>query len=383
MKKLLTILLSLILCLSLGMFFTACEDDPDNPPPENPPSANQVTEEQFNSAISFNGVSSVTVNLEIVEGGQTETNVALFDGAKAKFSMTSGGETQTDFVEFKEGGADYYLYEGTTCYKMSLSATEAEEIQKLSDYKDVIFIGEYSEFTFENDEYKLTKEGTTLVAKFLDGKLISAVLTAEEGSASYTFTKYGSTTVTLPTDYTEVSGGGNGGPGTNPGAKAWEEYFDMQNVTVVAVDEDKYYFEGDLVSEDYSVSTWKLDGEKWSYRCESDGYNIYAIYDGEECLIDNEPYAEVATAKMMFVENSILSFLDEMISGEDMFNETGDNVYTLQMTSEGMTKTCVVTITNGYVSSIVYTIVGEDGDGYGGDLKTTYTFSNFGTTVVA
>ena len=558
MKKFLTLLISLMLVLTMGAVFTACGDNPDDPPD----SGYEVTEEQFESAINFEGVNSVKVSLVIQEDGETDTHIIWFDGAKAKNDITYGDDNELYYVEYKGSAGDIYSCVDGVWYKMAMSETQVSYQTKLSDYKDIIFFMPFSDFTFEDNTYKVTYAGTEISVKFQDGRLISVDMVSAAGSTcNYTFSDYNNTTVTLPADFVDLTGGSGGGAGSgsgesglaeyidienvtisvmasreyygelepvvdtygwkidderwtfdgpnfqapgggvgvqvycdgtncyingsdtpnaegeayfdvltelltfiannqnkfsevvedvfyvdsidfytiatyyevfitiqddvissisytvndtynqvntpgyytedivytfsnygttvvngdyNPGGEptAWADYFSFENVTITAVDEDKYYYQGDLVREDYSVSTWKLDDEKWSYRCESDDYNIYAIYDGEECLIDNTPYADVSMAKVMFVENSILGFLDDMIYGEEMFVETGDNEYTLEMENDGMIKTCVVTFANGYVSSIVYTIVGEDGDGYGGELKSTYTFTAIDSTVV-
>ena len=203
MKKLLTILLSVVLCLGLAMAIGCNKDSGDY----------EVTAEEFVAAISFANETNYkisAVNTEYNTNDTTETYTLIAERVENKIKFVQSDETETETI--------YLEKDGETCYIYSLDGADYVKAPVDAMYFDtyatcnIANMGfEYSQFTYnaEAKAYEAASvtvggsEYTNVSFKFENNKLVSftaSVSYGEYGSSTQVATiTYGDAAVTLPT----------------------------------------------------------------------------------------------------------------------------------------------------------------------------------------
>lgn len=202
MKKFLAILLSTVLCLTVGMAI-GCNKASDD---------FEVTAEEFVSAISFEGQTNYKINtannVVSAEGTEVMTMIVEREGDKIKLTLTEDNETEIGYVEKVDD--KYYIYE-----EEGEGFVKGEGNQRVFDMyagANLASIGiEYADLTYnaETKAYEAatieTEQGelTDVSLKFEDNKLVSCSMKlayGPEATATQTVSVvYGDVTVTLPT----------------------------------------------------------------------------------------------------------------------------------------------------------------------------------------
>ncbi len=342
-----------------------------------------ITKEQFDAAVSFEDVKSMTVKMEqTYEYGEDRgeyVTLLNFDGNKSKV-VVSEGTTETAYFE-KNGDSSYaYILESEKCMRMSMDEESIPLIYSLDTFPQLFEDMAFDDFKYSDGVYKGLSEfdGTmqSLTLAFEDCKLIRffATFSGDDFKSEETleFTEYGTTTVDLPTDFVEGDFNDNNNP-----ASAWSGYFGFNNVTVVENTRSIYEYTGDY--EDYfDVSymvTVKAAGDRWLY---VDGDNVIC-YDGTATYVNGVLDAEATSLELFF---AWIDFSDN----EDDFTQTSPGVYEADklVNQYGSEYTdVVIKIKDAHIEYIKYTeitLVEDDA----GSLTITdtceYSFSDWGST---
>ena len=200
MKKFLAILLSAVLCLTVGMAI-GCNKASDD---------YEVTAEEFVSAITFEGQTNykITTTNTVVsaEGSEVMTMVVERAGDKIKLTMTDS-ETEIGYVEkvgdkyynYSEDGEGFVKVEGN---KQIFDTYASVNLASLGiEYADLTYNAEtkaYEAATIESEQGEMSE----VSFKFEDNKLVSCSMKlayGPEATATQTVAVvYGDVTVTLP-----------------------------------------------------------------------------------------------------------------------------------------------------------------------------------------
>lgn len=446
MKKILSLILTLCMCLTLGAALTACDfgttdpghthtyetawshDDTNhwyacedntceetsqkaehsiendvcsvcgyeqsNPTPPPTPSANEVTEEQFNAAISFVDITSVTVhsesNANIVNGVQQEVCYATMYLQDNKLKYVSGNLTAYNEVYDTFAYGYSYDTEQEKWLRIKIEDTDDDfsDLMTFATIKEMFEGIDFSDFVYADGSYtgsQIFEEGTddeytvNFRFQFEDGRLISARGEYEvEGFACYdslTFSDYNTTTVSLPAvyeDYTE--------PTPNPD-DSWASYFEFDNVTV-SLSSSTYYPDYDMTIT--SSESMKVQGEEWlwettDYFYNDNLYDEFAVYfDGTNTYVYGVVDNGMNTQNVVFFLNADFS------AYESSFTETSSGVFEAdEISAYGVYtyKDVQLVISNGKISSISYSIEFSSG-GTSYDQTVEYTFSDWDETVI-
>ena len=423
MKKTLSFILAICMCLSLGMALTACDfgsKDPEHthtyetvwsyddtyhwyacekdtctdvsqkdehtiengvcsvcgyeqsaPTPPPTPSANEVTEEQFYAAVTFDNVTNITVytesNTNIVNGVQqpAQSSTTYLDGNKLK-EVSNG---QTEYVE----GHDTYIYvysydEDREIWIRSTIEQSDGDAFGFQSYIDMIFTEiDFSDFSYENGYYVGSNTFELGVEPEVQEYTINYKLQFENGvlksmRADYKvetfdcydymeFSDYGTTTVVLPTEYQE-----DGVEPTPPVTNSWASYFVFDNVTARKTSSTHY---PDLNQTFSDVEDIKVQGEEWlweksDYYYNDTMYGKFAVYfDGSDAYVNGVVDNEMNSQSMLFFLNADFS------AYESSFTETATGVFeAAEISAYGVytyTDVCI-TISEGKIVSIEYTM---------------------------
>ena len=341
-----------------------------------------VTQEQFEAAVSFDGVKSMTVKMEqIYEYGEDKGEYGTllkFDGNKSK-AVISDDTTETMYFE-KNGDSSYvYVWESEECMRMTMDEESIPLIYSLDTFSQLFEDVDFDDLKYSDGVYKGLSEfdGTmqSLTLAFENGKLtrLCASFSGDDFKSEETleFTEYGTTTVDLPTDFVD------GELDNNDPTSAWSRYFEFNNVTVVENTRSIYEYTGDY--EDYFDSSYmvhvKVAGDEWLY---VDGDNVIC-YDGTATYVNGVLDAEADSLEVYF------AWID-FSANEDDFTQTSPGVYEADklVHKYGAEYTdVVIKIKDAHIEYIKYTeitVVEDDA----GSLTITdtceYSFSDWGST---
>lgn len=324
MKKLLTIILTLCMCLSLGMALTACnlgseepehthtyenvwsyddtyhwyacgdetcsstsqkaehnivsdtcsicgyeQTDPTPPPAQ---SANKVTEEEFYAAFAFEDVVSVTIqsesNTNIVNGVQQGVHYAttFLDGNKIKIISND----ITTYAEFYDTYVYIYALDATdnTWVRSTVDPENAAGLVTLASLEEMLDGADFSDFSFEDGYYigsQIFEEGTAYeyVVNFKFQFENGKLISARGEYEVEGFDCYDYMTFT---DYNSTTVNvpteyrENEDEPTPPATSSWASYFEFENVTATKIS-STYYADYDMtLTETESI---KVDGSEW------------------------------------------------------------------------------------------------------------------------
>lgn len=189
MKKFLTILLSVVLCLSLAMAIGCGKDDGDY----------EVTAEEFATAIAFTN----DTNYKILTTNTDEEHVDFYrDGDKYKMVMTDADGSEEMYCE--KSADKYYGYAQNqgTWFKGEIS-----EQHFIGQTSVLLNLGlEYNELTYnaETKAYEAASvelalgTATNVSLKFENNKVVSLSLQIEDATQTMAIT-YGGVSITMPT----------------------------------------------------------------------------------------------------------------------------------------------------------------------------------------
>lgn len=448
MKKILSLILTLCMCLTMGTVLTACDfgtTDPGHthtyetvwshddtyhwyvcedktcvetsqkaehsiengvcsvcgyeqsaPTPQPTPSANEVTEEQFNAAFAFEGITSVTVqsesNTNIVNGVQQEVSYATIYLQDNKLKYVSGDVTAYNEVYDTYAYGYSYDTENEKWLRVKIENTDDDfsDLMTFASIKEMFEEVDFSDFVYADGYYtgsQVFEEGTqdeyTVAFRFQfeSGRLISARGEYEiEGFDCYdylSFSAYNETNVSLPANYEDV---GSVTPTPDP-ATSWASYFEFDNVTVTKTS-STYYSDLDMTISD--TEHIKVQGNRWlwettDYYYDDTLYEDFVVYfDGTNAYVYGVVDNEMNTQNVVF-------FLDADFSAyESSFTETSSGVFEAdEISAYGVYtyKDVCITVVNGNISSIVYSKdIAVDGATY--TQTTSYSFSSWGETTV-
>lgn len=448
MKKILSLILTLCMCLTMGAVLTACDfgtTDPGHthtyetvwshddtyhwyacedktcvetsqkaehsiengvcsvcgheqsaPTPPPTPSANEVTEEQFNAAFAFEGITSVTVqsesNTNIVNGVQQEVSYATIYLQDNRLKYVSGDVTAYNEVYDTYAYGYSYDTENEKWLRIKIENTDDDfsDLMTFASIKEMFEEVDFSDFVYADGYYtgsQVFEEGTqdeyTVAFRFQfeSGRLISARGEYEiEGFDCYdylSFSAYNETNVSLPANYEDV---GSVTPTPDP-ATSWASYFEFDNVTVTKTS-STYYSDLDMTISD--TEHIKVQGNRWlwettDYYYDDTLYEDFVVYfDGTNAYVYGVVDNEMDTQNVVF-------FLDTDFSAyESSFTETSSGVFEAdEISAYGVYtyKDVCITVVNGNISSIVYSKdITVDGATY--TQTTSYSFSSWGETTV-
>lgn len=331
------------------------------------PPKTTVTEEEFYAALSFENVDSVT----IVQDGK---DFYCLDGNKVKLIQ----ESSVFYMEDKEDYINVYVQQGSSCEKMAVYP-ESNLYESVYSYSNLLDFFSYDvsfdDFTYENGVYNADDQRRFLLGigiirpnmeiswslSFENAKLVSLTIHEKEDGNSnetvFTVKDYNKTTVTLPTEYTDLN------------AVTEEEFYaalSFENVDSFAMlrnGEEFYFLENNKVkviqSEDDVV--YLEDHEEYVDLYEEDG-----TWYKTQVSPEDENYEEYYSM-LHFAE-----FFFGYISFGDFTYENG--VYTGSSNTLG---NCSLRIEGGQL--VALTIYYEED---GNVSSTDFTFTNYNSTTV-
>lgn len=159
-----------------------------------------VTREEFETAMSLENVDSLRIKADGEE---------IYSRSGYKVKTLLGNDLI--YLEFHETYIDfYYSRYGTEWFKEKVLPEDRMYIELIhASVLDSSLLNSFSfsSFTYNNGVYTKESNSATTILEFKDGKIIS--LTDQDHNDDtttvFTFEDYNNTTVTLPTEYTEVS----------------------------------------------------------------------------------------------------------------------------------------------------------------------------------
>ncbi len=389
MKKIISLALALCTCMALGTGLTACGGSEKE---KEPATAQEVTKNQFQAALSFEGVQSVTCSFHLTADDYFQSKTIYIEGNKSQM----GEGTNAQYVE-KTAEAQYLYYyteffDDTTIggmygytgwVKGSIDGDVRGSVEKLaSTFKYMA----YSNFTFADGVYSYSytdgEESGSYQLQFENKKLTAATLRTQTGeevvTTEYGFSNYGTTTVSLPTEYKEVSG-------TSKPTSDWASYFALENVSIVCESTTEYTTPIVMTIEERE--TMKIDGERWVWTASEYFYNgttekdFVVSYDGMHAYVGD--VADNALDDDLIVEGELFTINVTCFADyENLFTEVSTGVYHADELSFGLnnvTQTNItITIVEGKLKTVQYTMTSTAE--YAFVSQYTYTFSDWGTT---
>lgn len=362
--------------------------------PQEPPSAT-VTQAQFETALSFDGVSSLTVTLTDDDG----SSALYMDGNKTRLVSPSG----ESYYEVCDGYAYSFIYmdEATAASAQLESGWYRTKLLPESDaYRDIVtlhsFVGtylnglDYSDFTYADGSYTglhtysaetADEWSPDISLTFADGTLLSVVFSyTEDGqsrSLTYAFSDWNATVVTLPDPYVEL--GDHGGA---DGAEEWAALFAFENVTI-NVSSSVYYPEYRItVNDSYTLKT---DGDRLGYSTADYYYkeqtydDFYVYYDGTDYYVNGSP--DEPEYEEQFTKTTLTFDFDFSYYGGN-FTKQSENVYvceTLSLYGTTTYENVTIALDGGKISTIAFSLIYSVGGS-----SCTYTYqiscSAWGTT---
>ncbi len=387
---------------------SVCQYDRTTPPPAS--SQYQVTETQFNSAIT--ALSNVTMDIELEDSdGLVITGKYYIDGNKLKIdaSDTYSNDNIIAIYEVTGSSVDVYIYTGEN----TGWAKYGSDSMYVAYLESVLYVGEmlnetsFADFEYSNEYYTYTDtfyEGTdyettmTFTMQFNNGVLLSTRIDYDENGVEsydyYVFSNFGSTTVNVPAEYTDYSGGASG----------FASYFVFDNVTVERTGTQTITYDTDPTNPEVieSEETFKVNGDKWlyvnhdsiKYQTSSPPqvyyYDKVVYFDGESTYVSDFDYDlwEYVENQPDESEKSLgeyfLYYAKMLALGEDDLVQEPEGVYTAEsMSIYGVYDFTDVSITivDGKISAIEFILVDET-EGCTMTQEYSYTFSNWGTTTI-
>ncbi len=445
MKKLLTIILTLCMCLSLGMALTACnlgseepehthtyenvwsyddtyhwyacgdetcsstsqkaehnivsdtcsicgyeQTDPTPPPAQ---SANEVTEEEFYAAFAFEDVVSVTIqsesNTNIVNGVQQGVHYAttFLDGNKIKIISND----ITTYAEFYDTYVYIYALDATdnTWVRSTVDPENAAGLVTLASLEEMLDGADFSDFSFEDGYYigsQIFEEGTAYeyVVNFKFQFENGKLISARGEYEVEGFDCYDYMTFT---DYNSTTVNvpteyrENEDEPTPPATSSWASYFEFENVTATKIS-STYYADYDMtLTETESI---KVDGSEWLWETTDYWYGgtSHSVF---VVYFDGLNAYVNGVVDNEFDSQSEMFFFDlDFSMYESSFDEATSGVYTaneINMYGVYSYKNVRITIVDENISTISY----EVSLTVGGATYTTQvscSFSDWNETVV-
>lgn len=347
-------------------------------PPE--PATNEVSEAQFNAAVTFASITSITVAME----GKHDPAASLqrvavaIDGNKVK--------TDTDglvvYYELLDGYAyGYASYEDDKWGKIRIDESDPEYqgIMTIAFYRDILSDVTFSACTYADGYYTTTVDNEEVSIKltlgFKGDKLISVRIDDLEtvGSyALYTFSKHGATTVTLP----EVSG-----TPVSVSDTEWNSYFAFTNLNATYT----YTYEGSGITTG-ATETIKVADGKWLYQTtnkyyDQSSYPRYTVYfDGTNHylngVIDNE--VENSCEDMFMTAKLFASYKSSFLEMEEgVYVAESINMYGVMIFDN-----VVLRVVDDKPVSLTFTCLYTNAGGSPMTEEGSFTFTEVGTTVI-
>lgn len=347
-------------------------------PPE--PATNEVNMAQFDAAVTFANITSITVAME----GKHDPAASLqrvavaIDGNKVK--------TDTDglvvYYELFDGYAyGYASYDDDKWGKIRIDESDPEYqgIMTVAFYRDVLSDVTFSACTYADGYYTTTVDNEEVSIKltlgFKGDKLISVRIDDLEtvGSyALYTFSKHGATTVTLP----EVSG-----TPVSVSDAEWNSYFAFTNLNATYT----YTYEGSGITTG-ATETIKVADGKWLYQTtnkyyDQSSYPRYTVYfDGTNHylngVIDNE--VENSCEDMFMTAKLFASYKSSFLEMEEgVYVAESINMYGVMIFDN-----VVLRVADDKPVSLTFTCLYTNAGGSPMTEEGSFTFTEVGTTVI-
>ena len=356
---------------------------------------NRVSEEEFYTALSFEGVNSYTITIGGVEvdydadlgavGTEKVEGTIYIQGDKGHYVFKEPTATEY-YLETVDKNTYMYLDMGTGYVKIDVTDDMEENLgafgmigsssyfkngfinRSLIDFADFIYADGAYTGKMQKDENDTTLIDATL--KFENGKLVYFRIDEKEKGYDvcqiFSFSLINSTTVTLPTNFTE-----NLQPQPQP--SEWSNYFVLDNVTVK--EENAITMTGTL-DPIITTSSISIDDEKWLQISTAYGMTNTVYFDGTKAYENGVETSEYSLP-------AIFSLATLISLHEQDFTETESGVYsaeTLKITDDFGFENVTVTIVNGKVFSAQYELNNVES---GILMSYKYEFSKWGTTSVS
>lgn len=358
----------------------------------------EVTESQFYAAIRFDGLTNFTADVsekspvwddsfEKITGIESVTGKMYVDGNVTRFVFENAAEIVECFYEVAGGKIYVYTKIGETVYRTELtdSGDEGQSGSSFDEWKEQFASIDYGNFVYENGVYVGTVKADSddaasveVTLKFEDGKLVfakfdeSKLYGYESGSIDSIdrFYDYGTTTVTLPTEYTEIEIPGIPGEGDG-----WSSCFVFDNVTATRT--GCFSIDG---TEFETSETIYVDGEKWLVKANYPNVWDTVYFDGINTYVDGEVDGTKQDEGDLFFTGIIFG------SFQTYFTERSDGTFyakELALSESFVCREIVIVIADGKLVSVEYTVPFALGDETI-DYRYSYTFEDWnGTTVTA
>ena len=343
-----------------------------------------VTKEQFEAAIAFDGVESVTLRIEhsykYADSEGSLNSVIKFDKNKSDVVAGESGDNRMLFEKNGEHSGVYYYVSGG-CYRMKLDEDSVPKAYMLEALPEIFEELKFEDFEYSDGIYKGVSEldGTrqNVTLSFEDGRLIGCTAKCEDedfkSDKKMEFYDYGKTKVELPEDFVETAG-----PEETLPASAWSRRFQFKNVTILSNVKTEIVYDGDFEDkyEDVVAYSLKINGDKWLL-AEKDRV---VCYDGTATYVNGEADPDAESLELL-----LMSF--DFSQNEADFTLSAPGVYEAEklVGKYGIEYEDVVIAFEGdYIASIKYksTVHVEDDTGSLDSIVTSeYSFSAWGTTL--
>ena len=364
------------------------------------PSVNEVSEEQFNAAFAFEGVSSLTVktqsNAAIINDEQQGVFYSTFylDENRTKHVQNNGSDESTVYYELFESYAYGFSYTETSGWvrtKIDSTEQEFEGIYTIEYFSNMYDGVEYDDFTYSDGEYVGEKtfsygenvsETVTVyfTFRFENATLIYArgdyLVDDHEVYDICEFSNYNATEVELPSNYID-SGEQDPVPSND-----WAAYFEFDNVTATFNATITYPTMDNLVVN--KIESIKIADGKWLWTTQDYFYNdeirdYFVVYfDGTHAYVEG-----VIDDSLNYSDVGFFSGADFAMY-QDFFKETSIGVFeaeeiTVAGVSNFVYSDVKITIVDGKINTIEYDSEYPEGE-YPFTQRTIYTFNSWGTT---
>ncbi len=405
MKKLLSIILVSVLMLCT-MSLVSCDDDgetvinadisEDTSAKQDKPASSKVTEEQFDKAMQLDNMSNVTVHCEEMDGTVLEfSSTYHFDNGKILIEGLNDNESGSEFSNIAyfdlTGSEPYgfyyfdepseYMYRGWVRVNSDLFDSALEDATDMfGELKEELSFMKFSNCKYSDEMYSWSYDGETFKFKFDNGVLTFLSFENSEGLETWTFSKHGTTSVSLPAEYKDMS------ELIVAPSSEWRSYFEFDNVTVSST-QITYA----NISTSKAVESLKLDGDKRLktyilYAYDEEQWNATepettTYFDGENTYengtLNNDADTDLASLGMVGLFEQY----------ETSFTETSEGVFEAEQivvaTSDNISLTDIkITVAGGKISSAEYTLTQSSME-INFVSNATVIFTDWGTTTVA
>ncbi len=218
------------------------EDNIETPPPATLVS-NEVTEEQFYTALSIGDENIITITYTYNYAEMIGNSVLHINKNAIYFKTDDNINGTTEiYYDLREENSFLYNYlifdepyEYSGWVKQPIDPNDETHVapKALEKFESMFSMVDFSDCEYSDGYYTCLVEAMTWKFQFEDGVLVSFSNTyvddAEEFSETYIFSDYGNTVVSLPTEYIDIDE-------ISPTPSSdWASYFEFDNVTVNSI----------------------------------------------------------------------------------------------------------------------------------------------------